>query len=280
MSTPGRPERECRSAQREGQRQRTDVHVEVSGRGPPLVLLHGWAMHGGLFASLVPALAQRYRVAVVDLPGHGRSAAAPLRSIDEAVQLIDAQFRDAAEPLRVLGWSMGGALALHWARREPARIGRLVLVGSTPRFITAPDWPHAMSPETLQRFGDELAIAYRLTLQRFLTLQVQGSDGGRAALHALRDALFARGEPCREQLRDALAMLQAIDLRDDLPHIDARTLVVAGTRDALTPAAASAWIAATIPDARLVTIPGAAHAPFLSHRAEFDAAVLPFLGAP
>jgi len=47
------------------------LHVESTGEGPPLVLLHGWAMHGGLFAPLVPALARRYRVSVVDLPGHG-----------------------------------------------------------------------------------------------------------------------------------------------------------------------------------------------------------------
>jgi len=257
----------------------SDLHVEVSGHGPPLVLLHGWAMHGGLFASLVPALSERCRVVVVDLPGHGHSAAAPLPSVDDAVQRIDTQLRDITGPLRVLGWSMGGALALHWARRAPDRIGRLVLVGTTPRFITAPDWPHAMAPATLQRFGDELAVAYRLTLQRFLTLQVQGSDSGRAALHALREALFARGEPGREQLRDALAMLQAIDVRDDLQHIAVPALVVAGDRDALAPAAAGAWMAATMPDARLVTIPGAAHAPFLSHRAAFDAAVLPFLEA-
>ncbi|MEO6564502.1 MAG: pimeloyl-ACP methyl ester esterase BioH [Casimicrobiaceae bacterium] len=257
----------------------SDLHVEVFGHGPPLVLLHGWAMHGGLFASLIPALSRRFRVLVVDLPGHGNSAAAPLLSVDDAVQRIEAVCRDITEPLRVLGWSMGGALALHWARRAPDRIARLVLVSASPRFITAPDWPHAMAPATLQRFGDELAVAYRLTLQRFLTLQVQGSDGGRTALHALRDALFARGDPGRGQLRDALAMLQAIDVRGDLAHIGVPALLVAGDRDTLTPAAASAWMAATMSDARLVTIPGAAHAPFLSHRAAFDAAVLPFLEA-
>ena len=51
----------------------TPLHVESSGDGPPLVLLHGWAMHGGLFATLLPSLAQQFRVHVVDLPGHGHS---------------------------------------------------------------------------------------------------------------------------------------------------------------------------------------------------------------
>ena len=49
------------------------LYVEASGAGPPLVLLHGFAMHGGLFAPLLPALTPHFRVHVVDLPGHGRS---------------------------------------------------------------------------------------------------------------------------------------------------------------------------------------------------------------
>lgn len=255
----------------------SDLHVDWTGSGPPLILLHGWAMHGGLFAPLVPALSTKFRVAVVDLPGHGHSAAQTAASLDAVVATLSTQFADAGSPLCVLGWSMGAAVALRWARLAPQRIARLVLVSATPRFVAAPDWPHAMAPEILARFGDELAVAYRLTLQRFLTLQMQGSDAGRAALHELRSALFARGEPGADNLRSALSMLQAIDLRDDASHVAVPTLVVSGDRDTLTTAAAGAWLAHAMPAARQVTISGAAHAPFLSHRSGFDAAVLPFL---
>ncbi|MEP7329074.1 MAG: pimeloyl-ACP methyl ester esterase BioH [Betaproteobacteria bacterium] len=255
------------------------LHVEWSGSGPPLVLLHGWAMHGGLFAPLVPTLAARYSVAVVDLPGHGFSSALPLTSLDAMVAALAAEFAREAQPLHVLGWSLGGAVALRWAHVAPTRMARLLLVSSTPRFTVAPDWPHAMDPTTLARFGDELAAAYRLTLQRFLTLQVQGSDAGRASLHALREALFARGEPSPQALRAGLAILQDEDLRAEAAHIATPTLVVSGDRDALTAPAAGAWLAAAMPDARHVLIPGAAHAPFLSHREAFDTALTPFLDA-
>ena len=50
------------------------LHVESVGAGAPLVLLHGWALHGGIFAPLLPELSMRYRVHVIDLPGHGHSA--------------------------------------------------------------------------------------------------------------------------------------------------------------------------------------------------------------
>lgn len=255
----------------------SDLHVDWSGSGPPLIVLHGWAMHGGLLAPLVPALSTRFRVAVVDLPGHGHSAAIPVASLDDVVSALATRFADTGLPLRVLGWSMGAAVALRWARLAPRQVGRLVLVGATPRFVASSDWPHAMAPATLARFGDELAVAYRLTLQRFLTLQMQGSDAGRAALHELRGALFARGEPGAENLRCALAMLQAIDLRDDASHVIAPTLIVSGDRDTLTTAAAGAWLAGAMPAARQTIISGAAHVPFLSHRQAFDAAVLPFL---
>jgi pimeloyl-[acyl-carrier protein] methyl ester esterase len=253
------------------------LHVEWSGTGPPLVLLHGWAMHGGLFDSIVPALSARFRVAVVDLPGHGHSAAQSPASLDAVVDVLRQQVAHIESPLRVLGWSMGAAVALRWAARMPAQVVQLALVSATPRFVAGPDWPHAMAPATLARFGDELAVAYRLTLQRFLTLQMRGSDAGRAALQAMRGALFARGEPGPDNLRAALAMLQAIDLRDDAIRVKTPTLIVSGERDTLTTAAAGAWLAAAMPAARQVVIAGAAHAPFLSHRAAFDAALLPFL---
>jgi pimeloyl-[acyl-carrier protein] methyl ester esterase len=64
-----------------------------------------------------------------------------------------------------------------------------------------------------------------------------------------------------------------------VPAIAQPTLVVAGGRDTLTPAAAGAWLAAALPNARLVTIAGAGHIPFLSHPAEFADALDGFFGA-
>ncbi|MFO1316048.1 MAG: pimeloyl-ACP methyl ester esterase BioH [Burkholderiales bacterium] len=254
------------------------LHVDSAGSGPPLVLLHGWALHGGLFAPLVPALARRFRVHVVDLPGHGHSPAVDPYTLDGIVARLDDRFARAA-PLTVLGWSLGGTVALRWALRAPVHVARLVLVCATPRFVAADGWAHAMAPVTLARFADELRVAYRATLQRFLTLQVQGSDEGRATLAALRGALFARGEPAPATLAAALDLLAATDLRDEVAAIAAPALVVTGGRDTLTPPSAGAWLAQALPGARHVGIDGAAHAPFLSHRRRFDAALHGFLDA-
>lgn len=255
------------------------LHVESAGAGPPLVLLHGWAMHGGVFATLVSSLARRHRVHVVDLPGHGHSSPVVPYTLDAIVAALDGAFAGEAQALTVLGWSFGATVALRWALVSPARIRRLVLVGATPRFVASDEWAPAMSAVTLARFGDELQVAYKATLQRFLSLQVQGSDDGRATLAALRHALFARGEPSPAAMAAALDILATTDLRADVGAIAVPTLVIAGDRDTLTPAAAGAWLAAALPDARHVVIPGAAHAPFLSHRAAFDIALEEFLDA-
>ncbi len=252
------------------------LHVASGGAGPPLVLLHGWAMHSGLWGPLPGRLAARFRVHAVDLPGHGRSAAVAPGTLDAVTAAVAAAV-DAREPLTLVGWSLGGTVALHWARTRPADVARLVLVAATPRFVAADGWPWAMAPVTLARFGDELAVSYRLTLQRFLSLQLAGSADARATLATLRRELFAHGEPPPAALAAALAILATTDLRAEVPAIAQPALVVAGERDTLVPAAAGEWLAAALPDARFVAIAGAGHVPFLSHPAAFAGALDGFL---
>jgi len=253
------------------------LHVEATGHGPPLVLLHGWAMHSEMWGPLLPRLAQRYRVHAVDLPGHGHSAPAPEFTLDGVVAALTSVFANGAHPLTVLGWSLGGLVAMRWALLSPARVGRIVLVAASPRFVAGDDWPHAMSGETLARFGDELHVAWKLTIHRFLALQMQGSEHGRATLSALRSRIFARGEPSPKALFGALAAIRDADLRGEVGGIAQPALVVSGGRDTLALPGAGRWLADHLPNARFTLIPGAAHAPFLSHADAFGAALDAFL---
>ena len=250
-----------------------ELHVESTGDGPPLVLLHGWAMHSGLWGPLIPRLAQRYRVHAVDLPGHGHSAAPMSFTLDSVVDALVVAFASAERPLAVLGWSLGGLVAMRWALAEPAHVSRIALVSTSPRFVAGDDWPHAMSRATLDRFGDELQVAWKLTVQRFLALQLQGDEHGRATLAALRPQLFARGEPSPKALFGALDALRQADLRSEVHRIAQPALVVSGSRDMLAWPGAGRWLANCLPNARHVLIAGAAHVPFLSHPEEFGGAL-------
>lgn len=264
-------------AQREIGSRSAKLHVESVGIGPPLVLLHGWAMHSGVWGPLAGRLARRFRVHAVDLPGHGHSALAAPFTLESACAAVSSSVPADAGRLTVVGWSLGGLVAMRWARREPARVGRLALVATTPRFVAGPDWPHGTSAQTLARFGDELHVAWKITIQRFLALQLQGGDHGRATLAAMRRQIFARGEPSPEALFGALDAIVTTDLRAEVPGIAQPALVIAGGRDTLALPAAARWLGERLGDARFRPIDGAAHVPFLSHPDAFAAALDPFL---
>ncbi len=258
------------------------LHVESQGSGAPLLLIHGWGMHGGMWGIAAERLAEHFRVLAVDLPGHGFSAKSEdsgfgiqdpgarsevgdpfvYPALDAIVDELAARF---GEPLNVCGWSLGGQIALRWALRHPQQISRLALVASTPCFVRRPGWECAMAEGALAEFAAALQQDYALTLRRFLALQVRGSERERELLAALRSTLTSRGEPDLGALRSGLEILRGCDLRSELPGVRQPALVIGGGRDTLTPPQAAHYLAAQLPDARLVEIAGAAHAPFLSH---------------
>ena len=270
----------------------TAMYVDSYGSGAPLLLIHGWGMHGGMWGGVAEQLAEHFRVLVVDLPGHGYSAVSsewrvvsgkqiphlPLTTyhspLDNIIDQLSAQFD---EPLAVCGWSLGGQIALRWAMRHPQQISRLALVASTPCFVRQPGWECALAAETLAEFAAALQQDYTLTLRRFLALQVRGSERERELLAALRGALASRGVPDLGALQAGLEILRDCDLRGALPGIHQPALVVAGERDTLTPPQAARYLAAQLPKARLAVIEGAAHAPFLSHPEIFAECVCDFL---
>lgn len=250
------------------------LHVETAGSGPELFLLHGWGLHGGVWDGLVPELAPYFRLTRVDLPGHGRSRSLALSPLlERATQSVLA----AAPPDAVwLGWSLGGLLTLRAALDAPNRIRALVLANTTPRFVSGPEWSHAMPVETLAEFAAGLATDHRGMLQRFLSLQARGDEAARETLRSLREALFTHGEPDPAALAAGLELLRGSDLRAELRSIKQPTLVVTGGYDRLTPSEAGEHLARSIPDARLHTFPRSAHAPFLPHPQEFAAVLRDF----
>ena len=250
------------------------LHVEVSGHGAPLAMLHGWGMHGGVWGDAVAQLAQSFTVHTVDLPGCGRSPALATTNLDTLVCALSEHF---GKPVSVCGWSLGGQVALHWALREPATINKLIVVASTPCFSAREDWPCGMPREVLEKFAAELEQDHAATLRRFIALQLRGSENERALLAQMRAQLFSRGEPDRAALRAGLAILRDVDQRAELAAIRQPTLVIAGQRDKLTPPGASNYLAHAMPNARLVEIAGAAHVPFLSHPDFFVEHVKSFL---
>jgi pimeloyl-[acyl-carrier protein] methyl ester esterase len=250
------------------------IYVETTGQGPDLVLLHGWGLHGGIFRSVVPQLAAHHRLHIVDLPGHGRSA---LPDADYTLENVARSVaRAVPSDAAWLGWSLGGRIALA-AAAQGAAIARLILVGANPCFTRRDDWPHGMPDTEFEQFAAAVRDDWEPTLQRFLAIQARGSERAREELRALRQELFAHGQPQPAALAGALEILREADLRTALPHITQPALVLHGARDTLAPLAAAEYTAAHLPQGKLQVITRAGHAPFLSHPDEFLHAVEEFI---
>ncbi len=250
------------------------LHVEITGEGPPLVLLHGWAMHGGIFAPLVQALRAQRTLYLVDLPGHGhsRDAGVPL-ALDACAQAV----LDAVPVAPWCGWSLGGLVALRAASLQPTRVPALAMVCATPKFVRSDDWPHGMPVQVFSEFAQSLAQDWQGTVERFIALEAFGSDHMREELRLLREAVLARGAPAPQVLAAGLRVLQDGDLRAALPTLSMPSLWLAGRRDRLVNPAALQVAAALAPQARYVEVAHAGHAPFLTHADAVATALRDFL---
>lgn len=249
-------------------------HIETTGAGPDLALIHGWGMHGGVWDGVREVLAQRFRLHIVDLPGYGASPALEPGTLGNLARTVAAALPD---KIQVCGWSLGGQVALEMARLFPEKLASMVLVGTTPCFTVREGWPSAVPREVLLEFAAALETDYEGTLKRFLALQARGDDEVKMVLKRLRDGLFAKGRPDVAVLRAGLAILLESDLREPAATIKTPTLLLHGERDLLAPLAAARWLAERMPAARLEVVAGAAHAPFLSHPEKFTEMMTGFL---
>ncbi len=251
------------------------LHVEVRGQGPDLVLLHGWALHGGMWGPWLDELVLHARLHLVDLPGHGYSPwSHDLAGLPDLARTVSQIVPPGAA---LVGWSLGGMIALELAWQEPRRASALVLLATTPKFVAGDDWPHGMEATVLDEFARGLAEDHRGTVQTFLALQARGDERSLETLRLLRQNLDAHGPPDPRALAAGLQLLRMADLRGVLPGISLPTLVIAGQRDKLTPAAAGRALAGALPTAEFVEITHGGHAPFLSHGRQVLEEVLGFL---
>src|SRR5574340_859601 len=198
---------------------------------PVLVLLHGWGMNGRVFDTLAARLADAFEVRAPHLPGHGGRDALAVNTLHAWADNLARQLPDGAT---LLGWSLGGQVAMRAALDHPRKIRRLILLASTPRFVTTDDWPRGMAAADLQAFGAALLADPETTLLAAPVASAAALAGG-------------------------LAILRDTDLRAELPQLAQPTLVLHGALDALTPAAAGAWLADVLPAAQHVEYARAAH---------------------
>jgi pimeloyl-ACP methyl ester esterase len=253
------------------------IHYEMAGEGPPLVFLHGWGMSGRAWCFL-DALAERYRLVVPDLRGHGLSSApASGYSLENFVEDLVVLFRAVhLENAVLIAWSMGVQVALQAYPVLKERLSALVFVAGTPRFTAGTDYPHGLP--SVETKGMALRLKRDHARAKGDFCRRMFSEG---ELPVEREQLVSEavcGEPPPYHvLQESLTTLASADLRAVLPSVDLPVLLVHGSADTICPPSASRYMAMHLPDARLVELGGVGHAPFLSKPVEFMVSLTEFL---
>ena len=243
-----------------------------------MVLLHGWAMHSGYFESIAEKLSDRFRVHLVDMPGHGESRDYPQ---PYSIETLATEITNALEPVLQgkaiwLGWSLGGSVATWIAAHANEKVAALILVANNPRFVQQPDWPYGVEDNVLQEFNNHLVNDYEKTLLRFLSLQIRGAENERDLLRQLRKQMQLTSAPNEEVLNGGLEILRQFDGRGLLQQMKLPVLLIAGEKDTLVPVKAIENIAVQSNTAILSVWDATGHAPFLSNPDRFTNEVKAF----
>lgn len=237
------------------------------GSGPPLVLLHGWAMSSAVFGEALQNLNNEFSVLAPDLPGHGQSTAGKdyslgslandLASWMEGLQLTD---------VRLLGWSLGGQIALRLASLTKQRLSRLLLVATTPRFVADEEWGNGLAEGQVRIMARGLKRRFARTLEDFFNQQFGEQEISEVRRQWLSEHLSPMViPPQQEAALGGLEILRTSDLRMQLAELDMPTLVMHGAEDKIVPSGAGRYLAQALPQARLQLLEQAGHAPFLSY---------------
>lgn len=244
------------------------LHTDTAGRGPRLVLVHGFTQTGSSWSPLTADLAADHEVVTVDAPNHGRSAGVEA-DLGRGGELI----AEAGGHGTYVGYSMGGRLCLHTALAAPDRVHGLVLIGATGGLDGVDD-------RAARRLDDERRAdrIRRIGLDRFLDEWLS-----QPLFAGLDDAAQGR-EARRENTAEGLARSLELagtgtqePLWERLAAITAPVLVLAGERDERF-GAVGERLAATIGDnATYAMVPGAGHTAHLERPVAFLAILRPWL---
>jgi len=239
---------------------------KVLGKGEPIVMIHGWAMTSEIWIDLANKIAKTQQVFLIDLPGMGSNKNTQFIDIDQINEEINALN---LTHFSIMGWSFGGQIALHYSYKFPKKIKKLFLVSTTPCFVNQiGDWQSGVEANIFNKFANDLIADWQTTMERFLNLQLLGSEDRKIILKKIK-LLFLKTAPDIDSLKKSLNLLLKNDLRYMLPHIDTPTMIMTGNLDKLVTIEASEYINKKIKLSKIKVFKGAAHLPFLSHIDEF-----------
>jgi 2-succinyl-6-hydroxy-2,4-cyclohexadiene-1-carboxylate synthase len=258
-------------------------NVTVAGAGPALMLLHGFTGRADSWSDIQPALASRFELIMPDLLGHGWTDAPPDPArygmeacIDDLIAILTVM---GVEKTHLLGYSMGGRIALAAAARQPERFASVILESASPGLATEAERQARIASDHeladfIEREGVERFVA-RWERMALFASQARLPRLVRARLRKERLANYAKG--LANSLRGLGAGVQP-SLWERMAALRIPCLIIAGELDTKFVDIATR-MAPLIAGSRLALVGGAGHAIHLEQPEEFVRLVLDFAGA-
>jgi sigma-B regulation protein RsbQ len=262
-----------------GALQRNNVTVHGRPDGPAMLFAHGYGCDKNMWRFVAPAFEDEYRVILFDHVGAGGSDPAAYDGerhaslagyADDVVAICDElDLRDAI----FVGHSVSAMIGVLAARAAPGRIGRLVLVGPSPRYIDDDDYRGGFAREDIDELLDSLASNFLGWSSTMAPVIVGNAD--RPELGEELTASFCRMDP---EIAERFARVTfESDNRADLAAVDVPTLVLQCRDDALAPREVGAYVHRAIPGSTYVELDATGHCPNLSAPRETIEAIRAFL---
>jgi pimeloyl-ACP methyl ester carboxylesterase len=236
-----------------------EMYYEQHGEGEDLLLITGLNASHLAWAAVLPLFTQRYRITILDNRGAGLTSKpkGPYsieQMADDTAGLMDAIGLQRAH---VLGHSMGGAIAQQLAIRHPEKINKLILYATTAKFDARCLYAVNLAISLKEQDASEKEIAHLVGLPWGFSKQFMADEKNVTEFSKL-----ASQNPYPMTLEASRAQTEACtqhDTRDLLTRIEAWTMIMAPEEDVLTPPCDSYYMAARIPNARVIEISGYAH---------------------
>ncbi|MER5784263.1 alpha/beta hydrolase [Streptomyces mobaraensis] len=245
---------------------RNNVTIVGPADGPVVVLAHGFGCDQNMWRLTVPALARRYRVVLFDYVGSGGSDLSAWS--EERYSSLDGYARDAVavcEELRLrqavfVGHSVSAMVGVLAAQAAPERIGALVMVGPSPRYIDDGDYRGGFSAQDIDELLASLESNY-LGWSSAMAPVIMGNPDRPELGRELTNS-FCATDPDIARVFARTTFLS--DSREDLKSVSVPTLILECSQDVIAPREVGAFVHAAIPSSRLVTLDATGHCPQLS----------------
>jgi pimeloyl-ACP methyl ester carboxylesterase len=255
------------------------VYYEIAGQGPPLVMIHAGVADSRQWNNEFESFAPHYRVLRYDMRGYGKSepVEGEFSHLRDLTSLLD--HLDLAQPLILIGCSMGGAIAMDFGLAQPRRLRALIMVGSGPSGLEldVPAPPKLEAVIKADEAGD-LDLLAELETQLWFDgtgrSPAQVNQAMRALAHKMnRHVVAQEAKQLGKRLPDA-----DVPAAGRLGELRMPVLIIVGSHDTPYILAAADYMVERLPSARKAVIEDAAHLANMDQPGEFRHIVTEFLG--